>query len=215
MAGAALGRARRRRQNGRPSRTCSRIPSSPLRAGKSPRKPWSHREPRQVLEVRSQAVVAPPSFPLGATACLVFAVAAILGPRVGGRAGGLGEGGGPGERGRSGLQGSSAAAAATAFVSGSDSESPQPGGGSARRGGGRSPGDGPARARQTARPRWGGGGWGRCARTGGRPAFARPPHLRTLQVLQLRPPGPEDCDWYVTDYPAPSSSNPGIAVFSF
>lgn len=91
-------------------------------------------------------------FPLGAAACLVSAVAAILGPRVGGRAGGLGEGGGPGERGRSGLQGPSAAAAATAFVSGSDSESPQPGGGSARRGGGRSPGDGPARARQIARP---------------------------------------------------------------
>lgn len=32
MAAAALGRARRRRQNGRSSRTCSRIPSSPLRA---------------------------------------------------------------------------------------------------------------------------------------------------------------------------------------
>lgn len=32
MAGAALGRERRRRQNGRPSRTYSRIPSSPLRA---------------------------------------------------------------------------------------------------------------------------------------------------------------------------------------
>lgn len=32
MAGAALGRERRRRQNGRPSRTYSRIPSSPLQA---------------------------------------------------------------------------------------------------------------------------------------------------------------------------------------
>lgn len=105
-------------------------------------------------------------FPLGAAACPVSAAAAILGPRVGGRAGGLDEGGGPGERGRSDLLGPSAAAAATAFVSGSDSESPQPGGGSARRGGGRSSGDGPARARQTARPRWG-WGRGRCARAPG------------------------------------------------
>lgn len=115
--------------------------------------------------------------------CLVSAVAAILGPRVGGRAGGLGEGGGPGDRGRSGLQAPSAAAAATAFVSGSDSESPQPGGGSARRGGGRSPGDGPARARAKQPAPTEVGGRGRCARTGGRPSFARPPHLRTFQVL--------------------------------
>lgn len=61
MAAAALGRARRRRQNGRSSRTCNRVPSSPLRAGKSPRKPWSRREPRQGPGVRSQAAVAPPA----------------------------------------------------------------------------------------------------------------------------------------------------------
>ncbi|KAM7237690.1 hypothetical protein CapIbe_011934 [Capra ibex] len=36
MAAAALGRARRRRQNGRSSRTCNRVPSSPLRAGTPP-----------------------------------------------------------------------------------------------------------------------------------------------------------------------------------
>lgn len=105
--------------------------------------------------------------------CLVSAVAAILGPRVGGQAGGLGEGGGPGDRGRSGLQAPSAAAAATAFVSGSDSESPQPGGGSARRGGGRSPGDGPARARaKQPAPTEVGGGEGVRARGVAPPSLA-------------------------------------------
>lgn len=184
MAAAALGRARRRRQNRRSSRTCSRVPSSPLRAGKSPRKPWSRREPLRGPGIRSRAALPLRRFPLGATACPVSAAAAILGPRVGGRAGGLGEGGGPGERGRSGLWGPSAAAAATAFVSGSDSESPQPGGGSARWGGGRSPGDGPARARQTARPRWGWGEGKVCARSGGgSPLLERPPRLRILQAL--------------------------------
>lgn len=59
MAAAALGRARRRRQNGRSSRTCSRVPSSPLRAGKSPRKPWSRREPLRGPRIRSRAAVAP------------------------------------------------------------------------------------------------------------------------------------------------------------
>lgn len=39
MAAAALGRARRRRQNGRSSRTCDRIPSSPLRAAADSRSP--------------------------------------------------------------------------------------------------------------------------------------------------------------------------------
>lgn len=63
MAAAALGRARRRRQNGRSSRTCGRIPSSPLRAGKSPRKPWSCCEPRQGLGVRSRMAEAPPALP--------------------------------------------------------------------------------------------------------------------------------------------------------
>lgn len=45
MAAAALGRARRRRQNGRSSRTCGRIPSSPFRAAadaRSPRGPCLH-----------------------------------------------------------------------------------------------------------------------------------------------------------------------------
>lgn len=63
MAAAALGRARRRRQNGRSSRTCSRIPSSPLRAGKSPRKPWSRREPRHGPGIRSRTAEAPPALP--------------------------------------------------------------------------------------------------------------------------------------------------------
>lgn len=178
MAGAALGRARRRRQNGRPSRTYSRVPSSPLRAGKRPRKSWSRREPRQRPGSEAEQRWPIRCFPLGATACLVPAVAAILGPWVGDQADGLGEGGGPGERGRSGLQGPSTAAA-TAFVSGSDSESPQPGGGSARRGGGRSPGDGLARARQTARPLGLGGREGVRA-LGVAPPRAPPPHLRTL-----------------------------------
>lgn len=63
MAAAALGRARRRRQNGRSSRTCGRIPSSPLRAGKSPWKPWSRREPRQGPGVPSRTAEAPPALP--------------------------------------------------------------------------------------------------------------------------------------------------------
>lgn len=63
MAAAALGRARRRRQNGRSSRTCGRIPSSPLRAGKSPRKPWSRCEPRQGPGVRGRTAEAPPALP--------------------------------------------------------------------------------------------------------------------------------------------------------
>lgn len=178
MAGAALGRARRRRQNGRPSRTYSRVPSSPLRAGKRPRKSWSRREPRQRPGSEAEQRWPIRCFPLGATACFVPAAAAILGPWVGDRADGLGEGGGPGERGRSGLQGPSTAAA-TAFVSGSDSESPQPGGGSARRGGGRSPGDGLARARQTARPRWGWGVGKVCARWGS-PRLRAPPRTCAL-----------------------------------
>lgn len=63
MAAAALGRARRRRQNGRSSRTCSRIPLSPFRAGKSPRKPWSRREPRHGPGVRSRTAEVPPALP--------------------------------------------------------------------------------------------------------------------------------------------------------
>lgn len=63
MAAAALGRARRRRQNGRSSRTCGRIPSSPLRAGKSPRKPRSRCVPRLGPGVRSRTAEAPPALP--------------------------------------------------------------------------------------------------------------------------------------------------------
>lgn len=106
----------------------------------------------------------PRRFPLGVAARPVSIVAAILEPRVGSRAAGWGESSGPGERGRSGLEGPSAAAAAavaTAFVSGSDSESPQPGGGSARQGGGRSPEMGRrARAKHPAPAEL----WGRDAR---------------------------------------------------
>lgn len=97
MAAAALGRARRRRQNGRLSRTCSRISSSPLRPGKSLRKPWPRREPRQGPGIRSRRRWPLRRSLLGATACPVPATAAILGLGIDGRAGGLG-GRGSGER---------------------------------------------------------------------------------------------------------------------
>lgn len=156
-----------------------RVAASPRVRFGQVRAPGSHGPAASRARVReSQAGRQRPlrRFPLGAAARPVSFVAAILEPRVGSRAAGLGECSGPGEHGRSGLEGPSAAAAvATAFVSGSDSESPQPGGGSARQGGGRSPGDGPARA-HAEHPAPAGLGEG-CAgaRAGGGPGCAPAP----------------------------------------
>lgn len=61
MAAAALGRARRRRQNGRSSRTCNRVPSSPLREGKSPKEPWSRSKSSRGPGIPNRAAAAPPA----------------------------------------------------------------------------------------------------------------------------------------------------------
>lgn len=82
--GSGVGEGRRRRQNRQSSRTCNRVPSSPLRAGKSPGShgPAASRARVWGSEARRRWPLR--RFPLRATACPVSAAAAILGP-LGGR----------------------------------------------------------------------------------------------------------------------------------